>query len=168
MPPGCIGSCVCRSLEAEAPEDPLIYFVGSSSSSFPEGDSSSSSSSGGVGAAAGRAAPAPPDIELPEGDTTAAAAAGTAAGTEAAPAAAAAAEFAAAESSTSSNAISLELFPWVCCCISKVLHAAFAYSVLHQSAAEDKEDSFASNEAQSPSLAASGELSLAVDKHTAS
>ncbi|CDJ50696.1 hypothetical protein, conserved [Eimeria brunetti] len=172
MPPGCIGSCVCRSLDAEAPENPLLYFIGSSSSNQP-GDSSSSSSSsnGGLAAAAARLAPAPPDVELPEPDTAAAAAAaaegaaaageGATATATAAAAAAATAAAAAGDSCSNPGEITAELFPWVCCCLSKALYAAFAQSLLQQQAAEDKDEHIHLNETHPPSLAASGMIANA-------
>ncbi|XP_026193039.1 mRNA cleavage and polyadenylation factor clp1 [Cyclospora cayetanensis] len=104
LPPGCIGSCVCRYLDVEEPEDPLIFFVGSS-------------------VAAGGAAP---EGVIGPGD------------------------------------ISLELFPWLCSCLSAALHAAFAHSLLQHSEAAatgdpaELDDTAACNETHAPSLAASG------------
>ncbi|OEH78945.1 polynucleotide 5 -hydroxyl-kinase [Cyclospora cayetanensis] len=170
LPPGCIGSCVCRYLDVEEPEDPLIFFVGSSVA---------------AGGGAFCPLPRPPDVHLPDagGEENAAAntaaantaaanaaaathagaaAAGGAAGTGGAAEGAADGAGAAPEGVIGPGDISLELFPWLCSCLSAALHAAFAHSLLQHSEAAatgdpaELDDTAACNETHAPSLAASG------------
>ena len=161
MPPGCVGCCVCRSLEAEEPEDLLVFFLGSSCSPPPAGSSASSSNAAG---AAARAAPKPPIVEMADATEDPAAAAAAAAGAAGAAGGGTAAD-AAADGATGPSDVTLELFPWVCSCLSTAIHSAFAQSLLQHAAAAagdgDAEDSSGYNETQPPSLAASGQPTLA-------